>query len=381
MQGRHVFCGSHVTFATYNLRKKLLVPSRPSICREELLILDHVEVIDRNGRAGWWRREGRSSRSFKYFDAEGKLVRKKEDLERIKALVIPPAWKSVRICPRAGGKLQAIGVDVAGRIQYRYHQKFADRQQKKKFAKIEKFGKFLPALRARTNRDIRLKGFPREKVLAIMIRLVNSLYMRVGGEASVKSFRTYGITTLANNHLTIRNGCELVFDYVGKSHIRHRKVLVDKKLAELISNLRRLGTSKKLFHYLDENGEPHSIKPAELNNYLKAATAPEFSLKDFRTWGASVLAAVSLAEMGPAETQTQIKKNIVKAIKHVAEELGNTPAVCRASYIHPLILSAYERGTTISDFRPRSQRSVKKFARLEPEEKALLRLFKSGRTQ
>jgi len=289
--------------------------------------------------------------------------------------VIPPAWQYVRICPGARGKLQAVGIDAAGRIQYLYHQSFSERQNKKKFAKIERFGKYLPTLRARTNRDIRLKGFPRDKVLAIMIRLVNSLYMRIGGEASAESFRTYGITTLKNKHLSIRNGCELVFDYVGKSHIRHRKVLVDKRLADLMLELRRLGTSRKLFHYLDENGVPQAIKPSELNNYLKSATSPEFSLKDFRTWGASVLAAANLAEMGPAETAAQTKKNIVKAIKDVAEELGNTPAVCRASYIHPAVLKAYESGVTIDDFRPRAQRSVKKIARLEPEEKALMRLF------
>lgn len=292
--------------------------------------------------------------------------------------MIPPAWQSVRICPGARGKLQAVGIDAAGRIQYLYHQSFSERQNKKKFAKIEKFGRYLPALRARTNRDIRLKGFPRDKVLAIMIRLVNSLYMRIGGEASAESFRTYGITTLKNKHFSIRNGCELVFDYVGKSHIRHRKVLVDKRLAGLMSDLRKIGTSKKLFHYLDENGIAQSIKPSELNNYLKSATAREFSLKDFRTWGASVLAATNLAEMGPAETATETKKNIVKAIKDVAEELGNTPAVCRASYIHPAVLKAYESGITIDDFRPREQRSVTKIARLEPEEKALMRLFRKS---
>jgi DNA topoisomerase-1 len=170
--------------------------------------------------------------------------------------VIPPAWQSVRICPGARGKLQAVGIDAAGRIQYLYHQSFSERQNKKKFAKIEKFGRYLPALRARTNRDIRLKGFPRDKVLAIMIRLVNSLYMRVGGEASAKSFRTYGITTLKNKHLSIRNGCELVFDYVGKSHIRHRKVLVDKRLADLMLELRRSERAKNCFIIWMKTGLP-----------------------------------------------------------------------------------------------------------------------------
>lgn len=222
-----------------------------------------------------------------------------------------------------------------------------------------------------------MKGLPRDKVLAMMIRLVNSLYIRMGGEASASTFRTYGITTLRNDHFSIRNNHELVFDYVGKSHIRHRKVLVDKKFAELMSQIRRLGTRKKLFHYLDEEGMPKTVKPGDLNNYLKEATSSEFSLKDFRTWGATMLAAVKLAEIGPGETQTEIKKNIVKAIKDVAEELGNTPAVCRSSYVHPAVLAAYERGMTINDFTVRSRRSIKKLARLEPEEKALIKLFKS----
>lgn len=335
------------------------------------------DSIDKAGRSRWWRREGRGYKSFKYFDRDGKQIKRKEDIERINTLAIPPAWTQVRICPGPRGKLQAVGVDAAGRIQYIYHPAFSNRQQQKKFAKIEKFGEYLPKLRKKTNQDIRSKGLPREKVLAMMIRLVNSLYIRMGGEASASTFRTYGITTLRNDHFSIRNNHELVFDYVGKSHIRHRKVLVDKKFAELMSQIRRLGTRKKLFHYLDEEGNPKPIKPADLNSYLKEATSSEFSLKDFRTWGASVLAAVQLAEIGPSETQTEIKKNIVKAIKDVAEELGNTPAVCRASYVHPTILSAYERGITINDFTGGASRSIKKLARLEPEEKALIKLFKS----
>ena len=283
----------------------------------------------------------------------------------------------MRICPGPRGKLQAVGIDAAGRIQYIYHPAFANRRQQKKFAKIEKFGEYLPKLRKKTNQDIRLNGLPRDKVLAMMIRLVNSLYIRMGGEASAKSFRTYGITTLRNDHFSIRSNNELVFDYVGKSRIRHRKVLVDKKFAELMSQIRRLGTKKKLFHYLDEDGNAKPIKPSDLNRYLKEATSTEFSLKDFRTWGASVLAAIRLAEIGPGETPTETKRNIVKAIKDVAAELGNTAAVCRASYVHPAVLTAYEQGITIHDFSSRSSRSIKKLAHFEPEEKALISLFKS----
>ena len=346
----------------------------------ELIISEPIEPIDRAGRARWWRREGTSPRSFRYFDSEGKQIKNKGALQRIRSMVIPPAWDPVRINPRERGRLQAVGVDQLGRLQYIYHPSFAERQQRKKFAKIESFGAYLPKLREKTNRDIRMKGFPREKVLAMMIRLVNSLYIRVGGEASAQTFRTYGITTLRNDHFSIRNGCELVFDFVGKSHIQHRKVFVDKKMAALMGQLRRLGTNKKLFHYLDEDGNTRTIKPFELNNYLKETTAPEFTLKDFRTWGASLLAATKLAELGPAETETQKKKNIVRAVKEVAEELGNTPAVCRSSYIHPAILKAYEKGITLAEFQPRNGHSIRKVARLEPDEKALIRFFKKLQT-
>lgn len=290
-------------------------------------------------------------------------------------LAIPPAWKDVRICPSPGGRLQAVGIDDAGRIQYIYHSSFTEKQGRKKFAKIERFGNYIGKLRQKTNRDIRLKGFPREKVLAVMIRLVNELYIRVGGEESAEKFKTHGITTFKNEHLVIGQNGELNFDFVGKSYIRHKKVLADKKLAKLMAELRRLGTSKKLFHYITEEGETRAVTAAELNQYLKDATSTEFSLKDFRTWGATLLAATKLAEIGPAETEAEVKKNIVEVVKEVAEELGNTVAVCRASYIHPAILKAYSKGITLSDARPTSQRGVRKIARLEPEEKALIKFF------
>jgi DNA topoisomerase I len=340
------------------------------------VISEEFETIDKGGRAKWWRREGRSARSFKYFDADGRQIRNKQALERIKSLVIPPAWSPVRINPRERGRLQAVGVDQLGRLQYIYHSAFANKQQRRKFSKIEKFGQYLPKLRKKTNRDIRLKGFPRDKVLAIMIRLVNSLYIRIGGEASAKTFRTYGITTLKNKHFSIRNGSELIFEFAGKSHKQQRKVFVDKRMADLMGQLRRIGSGKKLFHYLDGDGDPRTVRPSDLNNYLKEATSQDFTLKDFRTWGASLLAAVKLAEAGPSETETEKKKKIVRAVKEVAEELGNTPAVCRSSYIHPAIIAAYENGTTLAEFQRRDQRSIKKVARLEPEEKALIRFFK-----
>jgi DNA topoisomerase-1 len=171
----------------------------------------------------------------------------------------------------------------------------------------------------------------------------------------------------------------LRFEFVGKSRVFHRKVLVDNGLAGLMKELKAIGVKRKLFHYLDADGKPHPIKPVHINRYLKDATGPEFSAKDFRTWGATLLAAVTLAEAGPAEDAAAAKKNLVRAVKHVAEELGNTPAVCRGSYIHPAVISAYEHGVTLDEFRPKRSRAITRLqSHLEPEEMALIRMFQAN---
>ena len=271
-------------------------------------------------------------------------------------------------------------MDTTGRIQYKYRPQFSERQQKKKFEKIERFGEYLPRLRALTNEHISLSGFPREKVLAVMMRLINSLYIRIGTEKSAQHYRTYGITTLQNKHLEIKRGGRLVFDFVGKSSIKHRKILVDEELAAVMKELKDLGVARKLFHYVDEMGKPRPIKPSDLNAYIKAATAPEFSSKDFRTWGGTLLAAIALAEIGKTDDEREAKRNIVRAVKNVAEQLGNTPAVCRGSYIHPAVLTSYEAGVTLEEFRPKKTRRIHRVeVDYEPEEKALLQLLKTHR--
>ena len=336
-------------------------------------------TIEKGRRAKWIKRRGSKSNGFFYTDASGVRVKDEATLERIKLLVIPPAWRFVRISPAASTAIQAVGMDTTGRIQYLYHTKFSEKQQRKKFAKIEKFGEHLPRLRSVTNEHISLDGFPREKVLAVMMRLINSLYIRIGTEKSARHYRTYGITTLQNKHLEIKRGGQLVFDFVGKSHIKHRKVLVDEELAALMKDLKQVGGARKLFHYLDADGKARSIKPGDINSYIKEVTAPEFSSKDFRTWGGTLLAAIELAEVGPAETERDIKKNIVRIVRSVAEELGNTPTVCRASYIHPTVLKAYESGLTIDEFRPKKGRRIRRVeGDYEPEEKALLRMLKDA---
>jgi len=320
---------------------------------------------------------GKTPRGFYYLDKNDQRLRSEEHIARIKSLVIPPAWQDVRINPFAGGKIQALGIDLNGRKQYIYHPTFVRKQQRKKFARIERFGEFLPNIKQLTNEHIALKGLPREKVLAVVIRLINSLYFRVGTDMSVDRYKTYGITTLQKRHLAIGRGGKLEFDFVGKSHVRHRKILVDAELAAVIREIFEIKRGRKLFRYIDESGKPRPITPSQINRYLKDATDLQFSAKDFRTWGGSLLAAVKLAEIGPADTVTAVKKNIVAAIKQVADELGNTPSVCRSSYIHPVVLDSYTAGVTIDEYRPRRSRSITLVAALEPEERALLNLFRN----
>ena len=339
-----------------------------------------LAIVEKGRRAKWWKRKGSKSRGFRYFGADGKQITDEVTLERIRLLVIPPAWKFVRISPSASSSLQAVGVDTTGRIQYKYHQKFSNRQQRKKFEKIERFGEVLPKFRKTTNEHLSLDGFPREKVLAIMMRLINSLYIRVGSEKSVKRYKTFGITTLQNRHLTIDRKGRLVFEFVGKSHIKQRKIMVDKELASVMAELKALGPARKLFHYVAGDGTLRPIKPSDVNSYIKDATSPEFSSKDFRTWGGTLLAALELAELGPADEEPEIKRRLVRAIKRVAEQLGNTPTVCRSSYIHPTVIDSYCKGITIAEFEPRRKRRIRMSqADYEPGEQALLKLLANGK--
>ncbi|MBC7911983.1 MAG: DNA topoisomerase IB [Pyrinomonadaceae bacterium] len=335
-------------------------------------------MVERGARKRWWRRSG-SKRAFRYEDASGKKITNEEDLQRIKALVIPPAWTFVRISPSARNRLQAIGVDTSNRVQYLYHAQHAARQQRKKFEKIERFGEFLPMLRRQTNEDITREDHSRERVLAVVIRLINELYFRVGSEESVKRYRTYGVTTLRNRHLEIKRNGQLVFSFKGKHHIHHRRVLVDKELATLLQDIKSIGGAK-LFEYRDAEGRIRNITPRDVNEYIKAATSPEFSAKDFRTWGGTLLAAVKLAEIGSAEDERQAKKNLVRAVKRVAEHLGNTPTVCRGCYIHPTVLELYQQGTTLTEYRKKVERSIHRIEpEYEPEEKALLDMLRAQR--
>ena len=349
---------------------KRLSPSKREKARERII---------KNKRDKWWKRKGTKSRGFRYVDVEGDKITDEKHLERIKKLVIPPAWKYVRISPSTRSNLQAIGMDTSGRVQYLYSQKFRAKREKKKYAKIERFGEYLPNLRKVTNEHLALEGFPREKVLALMTRLINQLYIRMGSPKSVKQYRTFGITTLQHRHLEIKPNGKLVFNFVGKHSIKQRKVMVDKDLAKLMKELKELKGKSKLFKYVGEDGKMHLVKASDVNKYLKELTSPEFSAKDFRTWGGTLLAALELAEIGCCDDERILKKNIVKAVKKVSEQLGNTPSVCRSSYIHPTIINSYEKGVTLEEFIPKKKRKVKKIKNeFEPEEAALIKLFQNG---
>jgi len=334
--------------------------------------------VTRGRRAGWWRRVGSKGRGFRYETGDGRPISDEAALERIKSLAVPPAWCDVRISPSPRSPLQAIGLDKAGRVQRIYHPASVARRARRKYEKIVRFGELLPALRRRTNEDISREGLGKERVLAVVVRLINDLYFRVGTETSVRRYRTYGVTTLRNRHLEIQHGGKLVFKFTGKHHIRHRRILVDEELASLVADIKSLGGSR-LFQYYGADGRKYAVSPRDVNDYIKAATSPEFSAKDFRTWGGTLLAATELAEIGCCDDPRQAAKNVLRAVRAVAEHLGNTPAVCRGSYIHPAVVDAYLRGRSIQEFSPRRKRRVtRRQPDYTPEEAALLELLRAG---
>jgi DNA topoisomerase-1 len=337
-----------------------------------------ASAVERGARARWWRRRGSKSRGFWYEDARGRRVHEEAAIERIKSLAVPPAWKHVRVAPGAKCRVQAIGMDAAGRVQRIYHPTFAARRQREKFEKIIRFGDALARLRAQTNEDIAREGLPRERVLAVVIRLINDLYFRVGSEESVRRYRTYGVTTLRNRHLEIKRGGRLVFSFIGKHHVAHRRVLVDEELATLMRDIQSLRGARLFQFYDEELKRRRPITPRDVNDYIKAATSAEFSAKDFRTWGGTLLCAVALADLGKTDDEKRAKKNIARAVERVAERLGNTPTVCRASYIHPLVIESYLKGTTLEEFRPRKERRIgRQQPDYHPEERALLKMLKA----
>lgn len=320
-----------------------------------------------------WRREEVGKGKFTYLRADGKPLRQKAALERIRKLAIPPGWRDVRIAASPKAKVQAVGFDAAGRKQYIYHPDFTARRGRKKFRKLLDLARVLPTLREVTNRHLAGKGLGRERVLATVVRLMSRAFFRVGSERYAVANKTYGITTLRKRHLEIR-GNDLIFTYQGKHSLHQRKVVADTPLVEVIRDILEL-PGDRLFRYVDEDGEVHDVTARDVNEYLKEILGERYTSKDIRTWGGTVRAATILADLGPAASEREAEKNIVLTCKLVASELGNTPAVCRSSYIHPLVLEKYRQGKTIEPVMRKAPRPVEAKAPVQfyPEEAALMR--------
>ena len=329
-------------------------------------------------RKGGWRRRGSRRRGFRYYDAKGNEIVDLAKIERIESLRIPPAWRDVWISPRPGAKLQAVGVDAAGRRQYLYHPEYRAQQEQAKYDKLVRFGEKLPQIRAAMAEHMDRDEVDRERVSAIALRLINVGWFRPGSERYAKESKTYGITTLRKSHVNVR-GSRIALSFRGKHKVWVRTAVVDSELAEALKELLKLPGGTRLFRYR-QDGELVNLTDRRLNEYIDTYMGDEFSAKDFRTWGGTLLAAIALAERGVAETETQAKKSVTAVCRGVAERLGNTPAVCRASYISPAVIEQYMDGRTIDDFRPRHLRVVRaRDIDLDPEEQALLSLLRSWR--
>lgn len=279
---------------------------------------------------------------FHYHDAKGREVSDEKALARIRALAIPPAWTEVWICPRASGHIQAIGRDVKGRKQYRYHPDWSAHAAETKFERLPDFARALPRLRRRVEADLSRRGPCREKVLATAVRLLELTLIRVGNAQYARQNRSYGLTTLNKRHLEV-DGAALTFAFKGKSGVEHEVRVRDRRLATVVRSLREL-PGQQLFKYRDADGELCVVTSDDVNAYIREAMGEQFSAKDFRTWAGTVSAARALRDMEPPTSATEAKRRITVCVKAVAGLLGNTPTVCRASYVHPKVFELYEQG-------------------------------------
>jgi DNA topoisomerase-1 len=289
-----------------------------------------------------------AGRGFGYRDADGRPVRDAETLERIRALAIPPAWTDVWICPDPRGHIQATGRDAKGRKQYRYHDLWSAARAETKYARMAEFGRALPRLRERVDRDLARRGPVREKVMATVVRLLELTLIRVGNKEYARQNKSYGLTTLNKRHLEV-DGSALVFQFKGKSGVKHASSVRDRRLARILRGLREL-PGQQLFKYLDARGQLVAIESADVNDYIREITGNGFSAKDFRTWAGTVSAARALCLEPPPQSQTQAKRVVSRCVRAVSGLLGNTPAVCRSSYVHPAVMQAYVEGRLAEAF-------------------------------
>jgi len=319
-------------------------------------------------------RRRRAGKGFSYRGPDGQPIRDTKELQRIRALAIPPAWRNVWICPQANGHIQATGYDDKGRKQYRYHARWREVRDETKYTRMLAFGQVLPKIRERTQRDLAQPKLTREKVLATVVQLLEKTLIRVGNEEYARTNKHYGLTTMRNRHVDIE-GAAINFRFRGKSGVYHTIGVNDRRLARILERLQDL-PGQDLFQYVDDEGTIQSIGSADVNEYLREITGQDFTAKDFRTWAGTVLASLALQEFSTFDSETQAKKNIVHAIENVAARLGNTPTICRKCYVHPAVIDAYLDGSMLETLQQRAERELADALHdLQPEEAAVMALL------
>ena len=318
-------------------------------------------------------RRERCGRSFRYRSTEGRIIRAPHTLKRISALVIPPAWVDVWICPLDHGHLQATGRDERGRKQHLYHPRWRQVRDQTKYDRLMDFARALPGLRKQLQRDLAREGLCREKVLATVVRLLEVSLIRVGNDEYARANKSYGLTTMKNRHAKVR-GAKIKFQFRGKSGKEHVVEVEDRRVARIVRACQDL-PGQELFQYVDDLGQKHDVGSGDVNDYLREITGRDFTAKDFRTWAGTVSTASELRRLRPADLEADAKRNVVAAVKATAQGLGNTPAVCRKSYIHPAIIEAYLDGSLIArlvEWKGKTSSSRP----LRPDEAAVLRFLK-----
>lgn len=357
--------------------------SRPVPCAGARAITPLAQSVYRfahcmtaNEQGIWWRRVRESERAFAFLDEAGLPVEDERELERILSLAIPPAWTDVHLAPDPGRKIQAWGYDAAGRKQYIYSAEHVAKRDRRKWGRVLHYGRLLPRLREATNRHLQRSELDREKVLATVVRLMGRAYFRVGSERYAVRNRTFGICTLRKSHLEVRRNT-LIFTYPGKRRVDQRQVVADTPLVEIIEQLLAFPGSR-LFRYRDAAGKPRNVTAHAVNRYIREILGERCTSKDMRTFGGTIRAATVLAELGPASSEREARRNVALCCRLVAHELGNTPAICRSAYIHPAVLERYvTAGLTIEPLMRREPRPIAGAMPVDyyPEEAALIRFL------
>lgn len=325
-------------------------------------------VFSTDERPGIRRR--RIGSGFIYFDAKGRRLRRSEEIRRIKSLAIPPAWTDVWICPRSNGHLQATGRDARGRKQYRYHPAWRAARDQNKYDRLREVVSVLPRIRRRVRRDLKQQGLIRDRVLATVVRALETTLIRVGNEEYARTNGSFGLTTLRNGHAVVR-GCTIRFSFRGKSGKHHVVECSDAQLARIVKRCQEL-PGRELFGYLDDDGKVCDVNSTDVNQYLREAAGTEITAKDFRTWAGTLFAATELVKLASAASRPT-KASVAKVVEVVAEQLGNTKAVCRKCYIHPAVVEAYLDRSLLPYF----QRTGTRKSGLKAAEASLLRLLKA----